>query len=69
MTLEQHIERYNKAITDEDKLKAFLETYNTELLEIIIPFHKYLLDAGEIKRIIEIQTRNINNPRTYKKSL
>lgn len=57
MTLEQHIERYNKAITDEDKLKAFLETYNTELLEIIIPFHKYLLDAGEIKRIIEIQTR------------
>ena len=69
MTLEQHIERYNKATTDEDKLKAFEETYSTELLEIIIPFHKYLLDAGEIKRIIEIQTRNINNPRTQKKSL
>ena len=61
MTLEQHIERYNKAITDEDKLKAFLETYRTELLEIIIPFHKYLLGAGEIKRIIEAYRETITD--------
>ncbi len=54
MTLEQHIERYNKAVTNEDKLKAFLETYKTGLLEIIIPFHKYLVDAGEIHRLIKI---------------
>jgi hypothetical protein len=62
MTLEQHIERYNKAITDEDKLKAFLETYSTELVEIIKPFHKYLLDAGEIKRIIEIYRKKHQQP-------
>ena len=61
MTLEQHIERYNKAITDEDKLKAFLETYRTGLLEIIKPFHKHLLDAGEIKRIIEITRQTITD--------